>query len=150
MSLIGNSDKLNENSLLSEEKLSNDDDGVNNKKLNSILKKPKAKKQNSANSVNDLKINKKKPIDESSIDMLNDNTLDGFSIEENTVTSDVIVDNENDDLSQECSQNVVTFNLNDNKLIQDASESSTSQQQKPESVVKKRKKRTFNIDPSIA
>ena len=80
--------------------------------------------------------------------MLNDNTLDGFSIDENTV--DIIDDEE---MSQECSQNVVTFNLNDNNTNtqQEASGSSTSQSQSITSV-KKRKRRcsAFYVDQSIA
>ena len=135
----------NDDSLLAQdENLSNDII----KKPNSILKKPKNKKQKSNDSDSTISTVKKKLLNESSIDMLNDNTLDGFSIDENTV--DIIDDEE---MSQECSQNVVTFNLNDNNTNtqQEASGSSTSQSQSITSV-KKRKRRcsAFYVDQSIA
>jgi hypothetical protein len=114
---------------------------------NDGIKKPKNKKQNS-NDSDIIPTVKKKLLNESSIEMLNDNTLDGFSIEKNTV--DIIDDEE---MSHECSQNVVTFNLIDNNTQQDASESSTStSQQHQQTTVKKRKRRgsAFHVDQSLA
>ena len=152
--LTDNIEKLNDDSTLSEttsQKLSNNE--IDTKKINSILKSSQKKTKDNKNVKNtnnnsDLMIpSKKKKLNESTIDMLNDNTLDCFP-DESTVMLIGNGDVEDQTSSQDCSQNVVTFNLNETQ--QEASESSASQ--KPESNVKKRKRRgsAFHVDQSIA
>jgi hypothetical protein len=150
MSFLSKNDNQIDNSIILSETIdlnpSKIDDNFE-KTPSSILKTPKN------NLKNDLMISSKKQLIG---DILNDNTLDGFSIEENTMmttTNDIATDigvteDIDDDLSQisqtGCSQNIVTFNLKDTQ--QEMSEN------KPESRVKRGKRRgsAFIVDQSIA